>query len=99
VTEANALGTPAIAYDVPGLRDSIRHDQTGLLTQPSPDALADAMIRLWVDRGLYKRLAARAIAWSSTFSFDNMTNAFESEVAAILREARSRKHFQAHMRS
>ncbi len=30
VTEANALGTPAVGYDVPGLRDSIRHAKTGI---------------------------------------------------------------------
>jgi glycosyltransferase involved in cell wall biosynthesis len=98
VTEANALGTPAVAYDVPGLRDSIRHDQTGLLTQASPDALADAMTRLWVDRSLYKRLSARAVAWSSTFSFDNMAAAFQKEVATILFEAHNRRHFKAQMR-
>jgi glycosyltransferase involved in cell wall biosynthesis len=97
VTEANALGTPAVAYDVPGLRDSIRHDQTGLLTRPSPDALADAMIRLWVDRNLYRRLAAGAVAWSSAFSFDNMTDALQREVATILFEARDQQRFKAHM--
>src|SRR3712207_6222469 len=30
VTEANAMGTPAIGYDVPGLRDSILHGETGI---------------------------------------------------------------------
>jgi glycosyltransferase involved in cell wall biosynthesis len=30
VIEANAMGTPAIGYDVPGLRDSIRHGETGI---------------------------------------------------------------------
>jgi glycosyltransferase involved in cell wall biosynthesis len=30
VTEANAMGTLAIGYNVPGLRDSIRHGETGI---------------------------------------------------------------------
>src|SRR3712207_382769 len=30
VTEANAMGTPAIGYHVLGLRDSIRHGETGI---------------------------------------------------------------------
>ena len=30
VTQANAMGTPAIGYDVPGLRDSTRYDETGI---------------------------------------------------------------------
>ena len=33
VIEANALGTPCVAYDVPGLRDSIQNGHTGLLTE------------------------------------------------------------------
>src|SRR5207253_2516798 len=36
VTEANSFGTPAIGYDVPGLRDSIRNLETGVLVKPTP---------------------------------------------------------------
>src|SRR5207245_2730551 len=31
VTECNACGTPAVVYDVPGLRDSVRDMETGLV--------------------------------------------------------------------
>ena len=31
VTEANAMGTPAMAYDVPGLQDSVINGVTGKL--------------------------------------------------------------------
>ena len=40
ITEANAVGTPAVVYDRPGLRDSTIHERTGLLTSPNPEALA-----------------------------------------------------------
>ncbi|HQZ84874.1 MAG TPA: glycosyltransferase family 4 protein [Actinomycetota bacterium] len=40
VSEAAALGTPTIGYDVPGLRDSTRA-ANGVVIPPSPDALAD----------------------------------------------------------
>jgi glycosyltransferase involved in cell wall biosynthesis len=43
VTEAAAMGTPAIAYDVPGLRDSVRASG-GALTAPTPAALASALV-------------------------------------------------------
>jgi glycosyltransferase involved in cell wall biosynthesis len=33
VTEASAMGTPAVAYDVPGLRDSVLNGLTGELVQ------------------------------------------------------------------
>ena len=70
VSEANACGTPAIVYDVPGLRDAVRHETTGLVVRPRPKSLADAMIRLSDDSDLYKSLALEAQRWSSTFSWD-----------------------------
>ena len=40
VSEAAALGTPAITYDVAGLRDSVAA-AGGWLSRPNPDALGD----------------------------------------------------------
>lgn len=48
VTEAAALGTPTIAYDVPGLRDSVRASG-GALTTPTPAALAARIVRHFRD--------------------------------------------------
>jgi glycosyltransferase involved in cell wall biosynthesis len=42
VTEAASVGTPAIAYDVAGLRDSVRASN-GLLVKPDPISLADQL--------------------------------------------------------
>jgi glycosyltransferase involved in cell wall biosynthesis len=70
VTEANSCGTPAIVYDVPGLRDSVRNESTGLVVPPRPDDLCAAMIRVTRDDGLYTLLVTQARLWSSTFSFD-----------------------------
>src|SRR6185369_1248424 len=36
VTEAASQGTPAVVYNVPGLRDSVRHNQTGIVTAEQP---------------------------------------------------------------
>lgn len=44
VDEAAAMGTPAIGYDVPGLRDSVPA-AGGSLVAPSPDALAECLLR------------------------------------------------------
>jgi len=50
VTEANACGTPAIAYNVPGLRDSVVNGTTGLLVEGwNVKALADSIIRVLQD--------------------------------------------------
>lgn len=45
VSEAAALGTPTIAYDVPGLRDSTRA-AGGVTVPPSPEALARWLVEL-----------------------------------------------------
>ena len=68
--EAAACGTPSIASDSPGLRDSVRHGETGFLV-PHGDvgALAERMLALAGDRALTERLgqAARRFAESLTW--------------------------------
>ncbi len=44
VTEAALLGTPAITYDAPGLRDSVSASN-GITVDPSPSALAEELIK------------------------------------------------------
>jgi glycosyltransferase involved in cell wall biosynthesis len=70
VTEAAACGTPALVYDVPGLRDAVRDEETGLVVPPHPASLAGAMRRVIDDPALRDRLASAAQAWSQTFSYD-----------------------------
>ena len=84
VVEANALGVPVVATDVPGLRDAVRHDETGLLVADGPpDALvprlAEATGRLLADEALAARLSAGALAWSRRFDWDT--------AAAVMAEA------------
>jgi len=59
--EAAACGRPLIATDVPGCREIVRPEVTGLLVAPdNPAALADAVERLMKDRALRLRLGAAA---------------------------------------
>lgn len=56
--EAMAAGTPIVASDVPGLRDTLQHDRTALLVPLAhPEAMADAIGRLLADNDLRARLA------------------------------------------
>jgi glycosyltransferase involved in cell wall biosynthesis len=70
VTEANALGTPAVAYDVPGLRDSVKHDRTGVLVPPDAYSLAMASVALLKDSRRYEDLRDAAIEWGQSFNWD-----------------------------
>lgn len=61
VMEAAACGTPSIASDSPGLRDSVRAGETGLLVpHGDAEALAAAMLDLAGDRSRVDRLGAAA---------------------------------------
>ena len=87
VTEANAMGTPAVAYDVPGLRDSTRHDETGLLcASNTPEELASESLRLLQDGNLCRRLSLNALKWSRSFSWENSTTEFLKYVQQQLDE-------------
>jgi glycosyltransferase involved in cell wall biosynthesis len=69
--EAAACGTPAVAADSPGLRDSVRHEDTGLLVPcDDPPALAAALARLAADPALVARLGARGRAFAAALSWD-----------------------------
>jgi glycosyltransferase involved in cell wall biosynthesis len=69
--EAAACGTPAVASDSPGLRDSVRHEETGLLVPPDdPAALARALQRLARDPALVARLGRAGRAFAESLSWD-----------------------------
>ena len=71
VIEANSVGTPAIGYDIPGVRDSIRPSRTGVLATPGdPDALAREAVALLEDQERYEAMREAAVAWAKNFSWD-----------------------------
>lgn len=85
VIEANSCGTPAIAYNVPGLRDSIRDGETGLLVpQGDIGQLSEAIIRLLTDAELRARLSQNALEWASAFSWDNSAAEFANVIEQVV---------------
>jgi len=71
VIEANALGTPCIAYDVAGLRDSVVDKVTGLLARNGNIAdLADKIAMVLKDEALRERLSRNALENAKRFSWD-----------------------------
>lgn len=70
VVEAGASGTAVVAADSPGLRDSVRRDETGLLVPYGDDAaMADALVRTLTDAGLRRRLGEAGIRWADRFQW------------------------------
>lgn len=72
VVEAGACGTAVVAADSPGLRDSVRRDETGLLVPSGDDAaMAEALTRVLLDAELRRRLSTAAVAWADRFHWDD----------------------------
>ncbi len=77
VTEAASQGTPAVVYDVDGLRDSVQDGVTGLATAQDPRALARAVVYLLEDSDLYSRMRESAWKWSYQITFNNAYKDFK----------------------
>jgi glycosyltransferase involved in cell wall biosynthesis len=70
VVEAGACGTAVVAADSPGLRDSVRRDETGLLVPYGDDArLASALVRVLEDGASRARFEAGGRAWAAGFTW------------------------------
>ena len=58
--EAMSCGCAVVGTDVPGIREVIFHEQTGLIVSPDPSALRMAILRLMSDSSLRVALGKRA---------------------------------------
>lgn len=83
--EAAACGTPAVASDSPGLRESVRHAITGFLV-PHGDAraLAGRMLALAADRALVERLGEAARRFAEGLSWESAARATEAHLRGAL---------------
>ena len=85
VVEAGACGTPSLASDSPGLRDSVRHGETGFLV-PHGDAqaLAGRMLELAGQPALVDRLGAAARRFAEAHTWDRSAEATECHLHDII---------------
>lgn len=82
--EAAACGTPTVASDSPGLRESVVHGRTGLLyPHGQVDALAGALARLASDRAEVDRLGAGAVEFARGFTWDRSAGETEEHLAEV----------------
>jgi glycosyltransferase involved in cell wall biosynthesis len=83
VTEANSLGTPAVAYDVDGLRDSIIDGQTGCLVQSGNTvAMGQTLHRLLTDDVKYNAMRRQCWHNSKQYTLNNSYSDFSKHLAA-----------------
>jgi glycosyltransferase involved in cell wall biosynthesis len=85
VIEANALGTPNVASDAPGLRDSVRHGETGFLVRDGDvGAFAERIGALLADDALAARMSAAALEWSRRFEWERAADQMEAALETAL---------------
>lgn len=71
VPEAGAVGTPTVAYRVPGLQDIIKNNQNGLLTAAiTPQSMAVAVGTLLKNKPLYRQLQAGIAKTAAGYNWD-----------------------------
>jgi glycosyltransferase involved in cell wall biosynthesis len=85
VVEAAACGTPSLASDSPGLRDSVRHMETGYLV-PHGDvgALAARMLELAGDPALVARLGDAARRFAERLTWERAAAETEQHLQDII---------------
>lgn len=69
--EANSVGLPVLAYDVPGSRDSVKEGKSGFLSDfGNYNDLATKALKLMHDKSLLYNMKNQAIKWSKNFSWE-----------------------------
>lgn len=81
VVEAAACGTPSLASDSPGLRDSVRDGDTGFLVpHGDAEALAARMLQLAADPALVERLGRAGRRFAESLSWDRAADLTEAHL-------------------
>jgi glycosyltransferase involved in cell wall biosynthesis len=81
VVEAAACGTPSLASDSPGLRDSVRPGETGyLVPHGDPGALAERMLELAANPALVEQLGEAGRRFAETHSWELAADRTESHL-------------------
>ena len=87
--EAAACGTPSLASDSPGLRDSVKDGVSGFLVpHGDPAALADRMLAFAADPALVERLGVSGRTFAEGLTWDHAAELTEAHLTSCLTAAR-----------
>lgn len=91
--EASACGTPVVASDVPGLRDSVRNFETGYLAcYGDVKSFSDCIEKIIGDKKLRRRMGIRSRLWAENFEWEKSSASFLT-VIMNLQSQRIKKEF------
>lgn len=87
--EANSVGTAVVAADSPGLRDSVRDGETGLLYEyGNIEQFAENLLKILTDKSLRTRLEQGGLEWAETFNWDSAARKFENLLIDVVGAAK-----------
>lgn len=74
VLEAASVGTPSVVYDVPGLRDVVKHQRTGIVLKTnSPQEMALESMKLINEGKRYRDYQEYGKLWSKSLQWNDVT--------------------------
>lgn len=69
--EAASVGTPVFGYTVSGIKDSVKHGMTGILSEKGDyRSMAYNVLKLIANKAEYKKMQEYSIKWSKNFTWD-----------------------------
>jgi len=97
ILEAMATGIPVVASRVGGIPELVRHEETGLLVDPSsPSSLAGAIRRVLDDTDLGSRLSGAALEFVDQFSMDRHIERLLWSYSTVLAETGRGRRAEVH---
>ncbi len=90
IIEALAAHRPVLAFDVPGIRETVVDGKNGLLAQIDARALAENMARIASDADLRARLSEGARHTATQYSMDITTRRIVAHYERLIRERNPR---------
>jgi len=89
--EANACGTPVVASNVPGLKDSVVDGETGVLFEyGDTKELSDHLVRILSDAGYREKLTEGGLGWARKFSWDRAADKTLELIERIVASSKGR---------
>ena len=83
--EANACGTAVVANDAHGIRDAVRHGETGLLYKENDiNSLIESIEHVLDNKDLRTKLIDGGLRWAHTFSWNSSADKMEQWLWQII---------------
>ncbi|MEM3663750.1 MAG: glycosyltransferase family 4 protein [Candidatus Jordarchaeales archaeon] len=87
VIEANACGTPVVAYNVAGLREAVKNGETGyLVDHDNIKELTQKIIDILLNHQLRQEMSRNAVKWANRFDWQTASTKMLKIIYAITRK-------------